>query len=148
MGPLTAIRACLVKSATFSGRASRSEFWWWTLIAEFAFAAAMVGLGICWEEDWIFGETYWPIQAYALLIWLPSTSVAVRRFHDIGLNPWPVIALVLLDLVLLAWPVDSAFLEALFYSSLFLYLLVLVVAAFPSQDRNSRYGPNPLEVTP
>ncbi|MEO1306397.1 MAG: DUF805 domain-containing protein [Pseudomonadota bacterium] len=144
MGPLTAIKACLVKSATFSGRASRSEFWWWTLIAEFAFAAAMVGLGICREEDWILGETHWSIHAYALLIWLPSTSVAVRRFHDIGLNPWPVIALVLLDLVLLAWPVDSAFLEALFYSSLSLYLLVLVIAAFPSQTAIPDTAPTPL----
>ncbi|MEO1688216.1 MAG: DUF805 domain-containing protein, partial [Pseudomonadota bacterium] len=28
MTPVAAIRTCLAKCATFSGRASRSEFWW------------------------------------------------------------------------------------------------------------------------
>lgn len=39
MGPLDAIKTCLAKSFQFKGRASRSEFWWFTLTLAIAFAA-------------------------------------------------------------------------------------------------------------
>jgi uncharacterized membrane protein YhaH (DUF805 family) len=38
----TAISTCLAKFVTFSGRASRSEFWWFQL---FLLIGAVVGLG-------------------------------------------------------------------------------------------------------
>ncbi len=68
------IKTCFSKYATLSGRATRSEFWWWTL---FTF---IVGL--------IFGA----IPVIGQLLWiaflLPSIAVGVRRLHDINKSGW------------------------------------------------------------
>lgn len=61
-----AIITCFKKYATFSGRARRSEFWWWTLFAFVVCITPYVG----------------GIAVYVLF--LPSLSVSVRRMHDIG----------------------------------------------------------------
>ena len=70
-----AISACLSKYATFSGRASRPEFWWFFLFQVLVNAAAgMLG-------DMISG-----LVGLALL--LPALAVGTRRLHDIGKSGW------------------------------------------------------------
>jgi hypothetical protein len=72
----TAVRTCLRKYATFSGIASRPEYWYFFL---FNFGGsiilALVGLG--------------PLRILWALAWLlPGLAVAVRRFHDTGRSAW------------------------------------------------------------
>ncbi len=66
------ISTCFGKYATFSGRATRSEFWW--LVAIFAGGWTMLQLT--------------PLAGLSGLVWLvfilPSLAVAVRRLHDGG----------------------------------------------------------------
>lgn len=70
-----AISACLSKYATFSGRASRPEFWWFFLFQVLVtVAAGMLG-------DMISG-----LVGLALL--LPALAVGTRRLHDIGKSGW------------------------------------------------------------
>ena len=70
-----AISACLSKYATFAGRATRPEFWWFFLFQILAtVAAGMLG-------DKISG-----LIGIALL--LPSLAVGARRLHDIGRSGW------------------------------------------------------------
>ena len=69
------IKSCFYKYATFEGRASRSEYWWWTL---FALLASIVASGI---SD--------PVAAtFSVAIFLPSIAVAARRLHDIDRSGW------------------------------------------------------------
>lgn len=70
MGFFEAITKCFHNYANFNGRATRAEFWWWTL---FSF---LVGVAIGWLP--IIG---W-IVSIAMLI--PGLAVAWRRLHDIG----------------------------------------------------------------
>jgi uncharacterized membrane protein YhaH (DUF805 family) len=65
---------------TFSGRASRSEFWWWTLFAFLANIALSVTTGAI-GLPFIGG-----LVSLALL--LPSLAVSVRRLHDLDRTGW------------------------------------------------------------
>ncbi len=70
-----AVKTCFQKYATFSGRATRSEFWWFALFTVFA---SMVGSMV--------GELVNSLISLALVI--PSTAVGTRRLHDIGKSGW------------------------------------------------------------
>mgnify|MGYP001432298102 FL=1 len=82
----TSIKTCFNKFAVFSGRASRSEFWFFVL---FGFLGGVITsiidvmiLGYPFEEN---GPIYL-IFSVALIV--PSLSVAARRLHDINKSGW------------------------------------------------------------
>ena len=79
---IEAIQTCLTKYVTFSGRASRSEFWWFVL---FSFAAS-IALSII--DVAILGGYSILSTIFSLAILLPSISVAVRRLHDTDRVGW------------------------------------------------------------
>lgn len=70
-----AIATCLGKYATFSGRASRPEFWWFTLFQ------ILVGLASS-----MLSETAYTLAGLAMV--LPALAVGARRLHDIGRSGW------------------------------------------------------------
>jgi uncharacterized membrane protein YhaH (DUF805 family) len=83
-----AVRICLrQKYVTFSGRARRSEYWFFFLFQVIVSAVASV-------LDTIFRIRYannagGPIQSLAqLALLLPSLAVATRRLHDTGKSAW------------------------------------------------------------
>ena len=71
-----AISTCLGKYATFNGRASRSEYWWFILF----------GVLINWGATLIGGDRAGGLVNVALL--LPQLAVGARRLHDIGKSGW------------------------------------------------------------
>lgn len=78
-------RALTVNYCNFEGRASRSEYWWFTL---FCFAVgAVVGIVFCWSET--ISTIVNGILGLALL--LPGLGLAVRRMHDVGKSGWWVL---------------------------------------------------------
>jgi uncharacterized membrane protein YhaH (DUF805 family) len=84
-----AIRSVLQKYATFSGRASRSEYWYWIL-------AFWIG----WYIIVAFTRLY-PIYDFGLLV--PTLAVGVRRLHDTNHSGWWLVV-PLVDLFLLCSP--------------------------------------------
>jgi uncharacterized membrane protein YhaH (DUF805 family) len=75
MGFFDAIKICFVKYVDFTGRASRSEFWYFVLFV----AVAELGLFVL----------YRPLAfAFVIAAILPRLSVAARRLHDIGRSGW------------------------------------------------------------
>ena len=86
-----AISSCLSKYATFSGRASRSEFWWFFLFQILISLAASM-----------LGETINGLVALGLV--LPALAVGTRRLHDIGKSGWwQVIMLTVIGLLVLIY---------------------------------------------
>ncbi len=78
-----AVRTCLSDYATFTGRASRSEYWWFVLFTSlFDFAAQLVDRGIGVR---ILG----PLSGLVFL--LPILAVSVRRMHDLDRSGWWVL---------------------------------------------------------
>ncbi len=69
-----AIRSVIQKYATFSGRASRSEYWFWIL-------AFWIG----WYIIVAFTHLFY-IYDFGLLV--PTLAVGVRRLHDTNPSGW------------------------------------------------------------
>lgn len=69
------ISTCFSKYATFDGRATRSEFWWFFLFTFLASAAASM-----------VSETLSGLFSLAVL--LPSLAVGARRLHDVDKSAW------------------------------------------------------------
>lgn len=79
-----AVASALRQYATFSGRARRSEYWWFALFHVAAvFAGSMVDamLGVS-PETGLFGT----LALLALI--LPNLAVTARRLHDTGRSGW------------------------------------------------------------
>jgi uncharacterized membrane protein YhaH (DUF805 family) len=74
-----AIQRGFQQYATFYGRASRSEFWWWTLFT------CLVGAAFG-----IIGSDVLKSLGYLALL-LPNVAIAVRRMHDTGRSGWWVL---------------------------------------------------------
>jgi uncharacterized membrane protein YhaH (DUF805 family) len=70
--------------ANFKGRASRSEFWWWTLFTFIVSAAVSSFTGLD--------------SLASAVLFLPSIAVGCRRMHDRGRRGWwqllPIVSLV------------------------------------------------------
>ena len=79
--PIQAVERFFRNYATFSGRASRSEFWWPTLMM--GIAETVLGALAAASDIGIVG-TMQGVLSLALLV--PSLAVGVRRLHDINLN--------------------------------------------------------------
>jgi len=69
------VKTCFAKYVDFTGRASRSEYWWFVL-------AEVIVLVIA---GFIHQYVY-TIAALAFL--LPALAVAARRMHDMGKTGW------------------------------------------------------------
>ena len=101
MGFKEAVRTCLrEKYFTFSGRASRSEYWWYTLfvwlVVAALFALFFVFGGISSIENGqmtAFSIVFLIITGLLMLyLYVALITVVVRRFHDRNLSGWWVLA--------------------------------------------------------
>jgi uncharacterized membrane protein YhaH (DUF805 family) len=84
-----AVRTVFSKYATFSGRARRSEYWWWYLFVTLVFVAAGIldaATGLNYGDASYGGGWLSSIAGLALL--LPNLAVGVRRLHDTGRTGW------------------------------------------------------------
>jgi uncharacterized membrane protein YhaH (DUF805 family) len=98
MGFADSITSGFNKYVTFSGRAARSEYWYWTL---FTIIASVVA-GIIDEIIFIGIDIVGTLVSLGLL--LPSVAVGVRRLHDIERSGWwLLIGLTGIGLVLLIY---------------------------------------------
>ncbi|MES2612591.1 DUF805 domain-containing protein [Acidovorax sp.] len=70
-----AIKSCFSQYAGFTGRASRSEFWWFLLFQ----VVVVVVTGFV-------SQLVSSVVSLALL--LPALAVGARRLHDIGRSGW------------------------------------------------------------
>lgn len=114
------ISAGRTKYATFSGRASRSEFWWWyltVLIAESIAGAALLSNGSN-------GLTVAIQLIITVALFIPTLAVGIRRLHDTGRSAWYI----LFGLI----PIVGT-------------IILLVFFVQESQPGSNGYGANPSE---
>lgn len=101
-----AVRRFFTKYATFSGRASRAEYWWWALVAIVISIALnslqLIADGIRTNADGTIapptgGTVFFSVLPYvwALATLIPNLALTVRRLHDAGHSgEWILIGLV------------------------------------------------------
>lgn len=92
-----AFLTCLKKYAIFSGRATRSEYWWFVL------AQILIIVGMTMVNETLGGLV-------TLLLLMPVVSVAARRLHDIGKSGWWILisAVPLIGLIFIYWAVQPS----------------------------------------
>lgn len=69
------IQTCFSKYADFTGRASRSEYWWWSLFV----LLAMLGTSVVNDKVHLL---------FCLAVTLPGLAVGTRRLHDVNKSGW------------------------------------------------------------
>ena len=106
---VSAVKAGLGKYATFSGRARRSEYWWFILFYE-------VVLGLALVIDFTILDSMPVLNVVVSLgLLLPSLGVSIRRLHDIDRSGWwffvslvPVVGIIILIVWLCKKGADGA----------------------------------------
>jgi uncharacterized membrane protein YhaH (DUF805 family) len=94
MNFVEAVRAGFNNYANFSGRAMRSEYWWWVVFVWIAgFVANIIDSALGWRvyETTVNGiqQGSGPIAAIVgLALLIPGLAVAVRRLHDTSRSGW------------------------------------------------------------
>jgi uncharacterized membrane protein YhaH (DUF805 family) len=80
VGFTAAIQSVFRQYATFSGRARRSEFWWFGL-----FTGVLYVLGLIIDAS---AGTQALVLVVGLALILPSVAVTARRLHDTNRSGW------------------------------------------------------------
>ena len=138
------IQTCLRdKYATFSGRASRSEYWWFILalmifgiVITLVFSLLAGGFeALLLNPEGFLGSgaglVFVGISGLLYLaILIPSIAVTVRRFHDKNLSGWWYLALILLGFVPFVGFLAS--------------IATLVICVLKGTEGPNKFGPDPL----
>ncbi|SMX25497.1 DUF805 domain-containing protein [Boseongicola aestuarii] len=89
MGLVEAIKTCLAKYFVFSGRAVRSEYWWFVLfVIIFSIVLAIVDASLFGvnPETGESSQVFTPIFQLAIVV--PMLAAGWRRLHDTGRPGW------------------------------------------------------------
>jgi uncharacterized membrane protein YhaH (DUF805 family) len=88
-----AVKTCYSKYATFQGRASRAEFWWFLLYTMLPTFVAYVLMLVAGRSEDNTMNGFGVLLLVLILVWelanlLPYISVLVRRLHDSDRSGW------------------------------------------------------------
>lgn len=97
-----AIKTCLGKYVTFSGRARRSEYWWFFL----AFVIGAVVIALVDGQLFGYGTPHEPASqplsaVYKLALFLPMLAAGFRRLQDTGRPGWYLLIPVMLSVAMM-----------------------------------------------
>jgi uncharacterized membrane protein YhaH (DUF805 family) len=121
------------KYAEFDGRSRRSEYWMFVLFNSLVTLGlcvlAGVGFAFMREDGAVVAVLFIPLGIYVLAAIIPSVSVAVRRFHDVGKSGWMLLLLIVLGAIPLLGLIAAG--------------VQLVFLCTDSDPGINQYGPNP-----
>src|SRR6056297_3311605 len=147
------IKSCLTeKYWSTQGRASRAEFWGFM-----AFCVAVMMLSAMLTGTWRMKPlvALWLDPSYGfyllrmagtlieLALFVPSITVTIRRFHDIGLSGWWYLGIILPSAYMTARFADGEILGPLFG-----LIALSGVALRKGTYRGEKYGPAPQDQAP
>ncbi|MDA3078495.1 DUF805 domain-containing protein [Campylobacter sp. JMF_06 NA1] len=148
-----AISVCLKqKYATFSGRASRSEYWWFYLFSVLVNVAtavidAVLGTNIVLGFDKNGNPEVIGIVAsvVALGLLVPSFAVLWRRLHDRDISGWYFGAIFLLCVLGIMFADGIRILAMLFlFVAVGLIIYIFISTILKGSDGPNKYGDDPL----
>lgn len=118
---MTSINTCMSRYADFTGRARRSELWWF-------FLATTIGSGVLTVLDIaLFSGLAEEIgvlsSLFGLAVLVPSIAVGARRLHDIDRSGW--------------W-------QLLIFVPVIGWLVLLYFFVLKGTHGNNSFGPDPL----
>lgn len=147
-----AIKLGFQKYVQFSGRAQRSEFWYFQLFL------ALVAIGLWAVDVSLFGfdeDSPEPLSdIWLVLTLIPTLSIGWRRLHDIGRSGWwsvlwaaPLLWTAVASITLFASNEDYTLVGILaaimgLIAMIGALIYVVVLCATDSEPRDNRFGPS------
>lgn len=117
MNMIEAAKVCFSKYVTFSGRARRAEYWWFTLFVWVV--SSLVGF----IDGWLTGDVGLLSGLWSLGTLLPILAAGARRLHDTDRSAWWLLIMLL--------PVIGA-------------IVLIVFFASRGTPGPNRFGPDPI----
>ncbi len=146
VGFVDAIKLFFKNFVNFTGRSTRSEFWF-VMLAEFVFSFALGIPCLISMKEYLSDISNWfDLQGFfdkmlgwsilysivGLALFLPNLSLLVRRLHDSGIPGWSIVI----------WIIASALCSQLPFLLLVLLVLYIYAMCRESQGAN-KWGPAP-----
>ena len=134
-----AVKACFKKYFNFKDRASRSEYWYFTLFGLIVYA---IGFGLMF----ISYKLFWLLIVISIPLIIPFIAVTARRLHDINKSGWFQLLSVpagILETVFHAQKSLGIFFMIIGWGCA-LYLFVLYIQE--GDKKSNRFGENPLKI--
>ena len=136
MGFTEAVNSVLKQNyANFSGRASRSEYWYFTLfvilVAIPLVLLMMLGVNFQTSEIEAFGYIVMAVLGvFYLAMLIPTIAVGVRRLHDRDMSGWWYLGFIALSFIPFVGSLAG--------------IAQLVIFCLKGTDGDNRFGPDPL----
>ncbi len=138
MSFVESIKICLTKKySSFSGRASRSEFW-------FFYIFILIGYIICFTLIMTISfNLFWLMVVFILGMIVPAIAVTTRRLHDINKSGWFQFLPFPVGILERVAATSSESLEILFLIiGLVLYIYLFILYCTDGDKKNNRFGKN------
>ena len=132
------IKICLTKKySSFSGRASRSEFWFFYL---FILVGYLISLTLIMT---ISLNLFWLGGVFMLAMIIPAFAVTARRLHDTNKSGWFQLLPLPAGILETVFATSSESLEILFLIiGLGLYIYLFILYCTDGDKKNNRFGKN------
>lgn len=134
-----AVKVCFKKYFNFKDRASRSEYWYFTLFGLIVYA---IGFGLMF----ISYKLFWLLIVFSIPLIIPFIAVTTRRLHDINKSGWFQLLSVPAGILEAAFQAQKS-LEILFMIigwGCGIYLFILYIQE--GDKKHNRFGENPLRI--
>lgn len=138
---IESIKTVYKKYDSFSGRATRSEYWWFVL---FACLTEIVFWLLARKADLSeYGFRIFGIFA-VIFLYLPTIGLGIRRLHDIGLSGWWIsIKLIPYLIILLGYVIEPILSWKFITIPLGIGHNILFLLFVTGSDGKNKYGPVP-----
>ena len=145
MNFITSIKTCFKKYIDFNGRASRSEFWYFTLLLVFGYFGLLIIVNY-WNDSNFFYELsdslynsinyliYGMFYGLPIICLIPFVSVTIRRIHDIGQSGFVILIFFV-----------GFFIAFILKSELIVRIVFIILGVFLTQKSagKNQFGPVP-----
>ena len=145
MNFINSIKTCFKKYIDFNGRASRSEFWYFTLLLVFGYFGLLLIVNY-WNDSNLFYELsdslynsinyliYGMFYGLPIICLIPFVSVTIRRIHDIGQSGFVILIFFV-----------GFFIAFLLKNELIVRIVFIILGVFLTQKSagKNQFGPVP-----
>ena len=138
------VKTCFKKYLVIDGRASRSEYWWFSLFAGFSPLILSVFLALFLSGEQSENFIYVTFLIFYLPFLTPWITVSIRRLHDLDKSGKIFISLIILELIIsideFVLSLNSNFILIIDFITWVLSVYFLIIFMFKGSNKKNKYG--------
>ena len=138
------VKTCFKKYLVIDGRASRSEYWWFSLFAGFSPLILSVFLVLFLSGEQSENFIYVTFLIFYIPFLTPWITVSIRRLHDLDKSDKIFIFLIILELIIsideFVLSLNSNFILIIDFIIWVLSVYFLIIFMFKGSNKKNKYG--------